>query len=326
MYDLQVNYLGLRLKNPIIVASSGLTKSLGKIKACEDAGAGAVVVKSLFEEVLVKDTENWAQSSDAHTEAYDYLRAEANLQYGPEEYAALISKAKESTDIPIIASLNCLTAKWWPEFAAKVEKAGADALELNIFPLVSDISKDSAALEQSYYDILLSVKKAVDIPVSMKIGHNITALPAFAARLTGYGLKGLVLFNRFVETEIDIETLQLKTIFPFSHSDNIYETLRWIAILRDNIVCDLSATTGIHTSEAFIQLLLAGANTVQLASVLYKKGFKKIKEMLQDLQDWMDMHAFYTIDDFRGKLSFKKTMDTDLYLRTQFLEKTREVE
>jgi len=162
----------------------------------------------------------------------------------------------------------------------------------------------------------------------MKIGRNITALPAFAARLTGYGLNALVLFNRFVETEIDIETLQLKTTFPFSHSDDIYETLRWIAILRDNTVCELSATTGIHTYEALVQLLLAGANTVQLASVLYKKGFRKIKELLQDLGEWMEIQNFETIDDFRGMLSFKKTMkmNADMYLRTQFLEKTREVE
>ncbi|HGY57215.1 MAG TPA: dihydroorotate dehydrogenase-like protein [Caldithrix abyssi] len=326
MRSLQVSYLGLPLKNPVIVASSGLTKSLGKIKACEDAGAGAVVVKSLFEEVLVKDAENWGNASNVHAEAYDYLRAEATLQYGPDEYAALISKAKETTEIPIIASLNCVTPKWWPDFARKVEKAGADAIELNIFPLIGDISKNSAALEDWYCQILETVQKAVHIPVSMKIGHNITALPAFAARLTGLGLKGLVLFNRFVETEIDIETLQLKTTFPFSHSDDIYETLRWIAILRDNIVCDLSATTGIHTSEALIQLLLAGANTVQLASVLYKKGFKKIKEMLQDLEEWMEIHEFDSIDDFRGRLSFKKTENTDLYLRTQFLEKTRQVE
>ena len=326
MQDLSVNYMGLHLKNPIIVASSGLTKSLGKIKACEDAGAGAVVVKSLFEEVLAQDAEAWADMRDAHTEAYDYLRAEANMQYGPEEYASLINKAKEATDFPIIASLNCVTPRWWSEFASKIENAGADAIELNIFPLISDITRDSAALERHYYDILKTVKGVVNIPVAMKIGRNITALPAFAARLTGYGLNALVLFNRFVETEIDIETLQLKTTFPISQGDDIYETLRWIAILRNNIVCDLSATTGIHTSEALIQLLLAGADTVQLASVLYKKGFKKIKEMLQDLEDWMEMQNFESLEAFKGRLSFNKTMNTDLYLRTQFLEKTREVE
>lgn len=323
MPNLETSYMGLKLKNPIIVGSSGLTKSPNKIKACEDAGAGAVVIKSLFEEVLAEEE---VSTSYAHPEAYEYLRAEVNLQYGPEEYAKLISDTKAAVDIPVIASINCVSDKWWPEFARKIENAGADALELNVFPMVNDVVQDSSTVENSYYEIVKLVKSEIDIPVSMKISMYFTALPQFVARLTGFGLKGLVLFNRFVEPDIDINKLRLKTTFPFTTSDDIQHVIRWIALLSDKTICDLSATTGIHTQEAIIKLLLAGASNVQLASVLYKQGFKKIEEFLNGIESWMEKHEFESIADFKGSLSFKNSQSPDLYLRSQFMERIRDIE
>jgi dihydroorotate dehydrogenase (fumarate) len=326
MPNLATTYLGLDLRNPIIVGSTGLTKSAGKIKACEDAGAGAVVIKSLFEESLQQDDLGLDSSAMMHTEAYDYIRAEVNLQYGPVEYCDLIKKAKKSVKIPVIASINCISPKWWPDFAKKVEAAGADALELNVFPIVVDAINSSANVEQVYMDILDSVKSSISIPVAMKISMYITALPHLAIQLGRKGLDGLVMFNRFVEPDIDIKAMKLKTTFPFSDGDNINNVLRWIALLSGRIKSDLSATTGIHSSEAIIKLLLAGASTVQLASVLYKKGFKVINELLSDIEKWMKEKKFDKISDFQGKLNFMNIKTPDLYLRSQFMERVRNIE
>ena len=326
MPNLKTTYLGLNLKNPIIVGSSGLTKSAGKIKACEDAGAGAIVIKSLFEETLAEEDLGLDNATLAHTEAYDYLRAEVNLQYGPNEYCDLIKEAKRDVKIPVIASINCISPKWWPEFAKKVEASGADALELNVFPVVVDAINSSASVEQLYMDILDSVKSNVSIPVAMKISMYITALPYLAIQMARKGLDGLVMFNRFVEPDIDIDKMKLKTTFPFSSADNINHVLRWTALLSGRVKCDLSATTGIHSSEAIIKLLLAGASTVQLASVLYKQGFKKIEELLSDIETWMKDKKFENISEVKGKLNFGNISTPDLYLRSQFMERVRNIE
>jgi len=326
MPNLETTYLGLKLRNPIIVGSTGLTKSASKIKACEDAGAGAVVIKSLFEESLQQDDLGLDSSAMMHTEAYDYIRAEVNLQYGPVEYCNIIKEAKKMVKIPVIASINCISPKWWPDFAKKVEASGADALELNVFPMVVDAMNSSANVEQVYMDILDSVKANISIPVAMKISMYITALPHLAIQLGRKGLDGLVMFNRFVEPDIDIKEMKLKTTFPFSDGDDINNVLRWIALLSGRVKSDLSATTGIHSSEAIIKLLLAGASTVQLASVLYKRGFKVINELVTDIEKWMKDKKFDKISDFQGKLNFMNIKTPDLYLRSQFMERVRNIE
>ncbi len=326
MASLETNYMGLNLKNPIIVASSGLTKSANKIKACEEAGAGAVVIKSLFEEVLSAEDRSMEDAAYMHTEAYEYIRAQIHLQYGPDEYCKLISEAKKQVDIPVIASINCITPKWWSEFAQKIEQAGADALELNIFPMTSDETVSSTQVEDIYYHTLLAVKEIVNIPVAMKISMYITALPHLVVELEKRGLNGLVLFNRFVEPDIDIRNMKMKTTFPFSKEDEMQYVLRWTALLSGKTGVGLSATTGIHNHESIIKLLLAGASSVQLASVLYKRGFKIIPELLKDLDSWMEIQNFDSINDFKGKVNFANTADPDLYLRSQFMERIREIE
>ena len=328
MANLETTYMGLSLKNPIVVASSGLTKSVPKIAACEEAGAGAVVIKSLFEEVLAKDDLNLVKSTYDHPEAYDYMRAEIKMQYGPEEYCDLISKAKEKVNIPVIASINCITSKWWADYAEKIQRAGADALELNVFSIATDITKDSQTMEQLYYEILETVKSKISIPVAMKIGKQITSLPYLVDQLDKRGLNGLTIFNRFTEPDIDINKLELRTTFAFSTHEDLHQILRWVALLSPWTKSDIAATTGIHTAEGIIKLLLAGTTTVQLASVLYNEGLGVIKKFASEIEDWMDSKNFKTIDEFRGKLHFGNTYkySPDLFLRTQFMDKVKDVE
>jgi dihydroorotate dehydrogenase (fumarate) len=328
MANLETTYMGLPLKNPIVVASSGLTKSVSKIKACEDAGAGAVIIKSLFEEVLAKEDLDLVKSTYDHPEAYDYMRAEIKMQYGPDEYCELITKAKESVNIPVIASINCITSKWWADYAEKIERAGADALELNVFSIATEITKDGQTMEQLYYDILETVKNKISIPVSMKIGKQITSLPYLVNQLDQRGLNGLTIFNRFTEPDIDINKLELKTTFAFSTHEDLHQILRWVALLSPWTKADISATTGIHSAEGIIKLLLAGAATTQLASVLYNNGLGVIKNFAAEIESWMDSKNFKTIDEFKGKLNFGNTYkySPDLFLRTQFMDKVKDIE
>ncbi len=326
MPDLSTRYMNLTLKNPVIIASSGLTKTVDKIKAGEKAGAGAVVLKSMFEEVLAREDFNLADDTHYHAEVYDYLRAELEMQYGPRDYCDLIQEAKKAVQIPVIASINCVSAKWWPNFAVQIEKAGADALELNIFKTATEVTENSAAVEKLYFDILTEVKARVKIPVALKIGCNFSALPNFTAELDKQGVNALVLFNRFTEPDIDIDKLELKTAFEFSAPWEMYRTLRWTALLSGKLKCDIAATTGIRNGADVIKMLLAGAATVQLGSVLYQKGLEVIPEILKDLSEWMEKHKFNQIGDFRGKLSFTRTQTPEGYLRAQFLEKIRGVE
>jgi len=326
MPNLETDYMGLKLRNPIIVGSSGLTKSVGKIVACEKAGAAAVVLKSLFEEAITMENYDWESATLSHSEAYEYLKAEINLQYGSHEYCEMIREVKKTVSIPVIASINCISANWWPEYARKIEMAGADALELNVFPMVSDLKTDSSSSEQQYIKILKSVKEVISIPVAMKISMYITSLPNLASELCRSGLNGLVLFNRFIEPDIDIDTLKIRTTFPITKDDNINHTLRWTSLLSGRIPCPISATGSIHSADSVIKLMLAGASTVQLASVLYTQGFKKIGEIINKIVVWLDEHQFKSLSQARGLLNFSLTESPDLYLRSQYLENIRRTE
>jgi len=326
MPNLETQYLGLSLKNPVIVASSGLTKSVDKIVECEKAGAGAVVVKSLFEEVIAEDSWNIGDSVETHPEAFEYLRAQLELQYGSGDYMKLVKEAKSNVDIPVIPSINCVSDKWWPKFAEQLQQAGADALELNVYQLTRDKNTDSAQVEELYYKVLEQVKLNISIPVALKIGMNFSALPHFVHQLERRQLNGLVLFNRFTEPDIDIHNLKLKTQFSFSTEDEVGKVLRWVAILSEMCKIDISATTGVHSYETIAKLLLAGASTVQLASVLYTNGLGVIQDMLNDLSKWMDAQSFQTVSDFQGRLGFEKVVEADMYLRSQFMEKISNID
>lgn len=326
MPDLGTTYLGLDLKNPIIVASSGLTKSADDVKACEDAGAGAVVLKSMFEEVLAQEDYGIQQSTGYHTEAYDYLRSELELQYGPREYCQTIEAAKKRVNIPVIASVNCVSAERWPNYAKQLQNSGADALELNVYSMVSDVEITSQEVEQRYLDIVQRVGDNTHLPVAMKIAPCFASLPNMALRLCQAGARGLVLFNRFTEPDIDVKKLKPTTTFHYTSKEDYNTSLRWIALLFGKVSCDFAATSGIHDAETVARMLLAGASAVQIASVLYKNGLKTVTAIRDAFESWMKSHDFKGLNDFKGSLSFRRTEKPELYLRNQFMQKIRGVE
>lgn len=321
MTDLSTQYLGLELKNPIIVGSSGLTNSIKKIKQAEEKGAGAVILKSLFEEQILYNSHQAKQESipSNYPEAADYITNYTETQQ-VDNYLQLIKQAKAQTNIPIIASINCVDDAEWTSFASKIENAGADALELNIFILPSDSKYEGKQNEKMYFDIIDKVLKEVTIPVAAKISYYFSGLAKFTQKLSWTGIKGLVLFNRFYSPDIDIDNFKLKASNIFSTPEELSLSLRWVAMLSDLVHCDIAASTGVHNGEAVVKQLLAGASAVQISSVLYKEGFDKITEFNDFLEKWMKKHDFETIDDFKGKMSFKKAENPAAYERVQFMK------
>ncbi len=318
--DLSTKYLGLTLRNPIMVASCGLTKTTDQLKKCEDAGAGAVVMKSLFEEQIRATNSGVADSTAMHTEAMDYLMAEIDMMYGPREYVDMIADAKKSVSIPIIASVNCYTSKWWIDYAQQLEAAGADALELNIYVLPFDLSKNSFVIENTYLEILQSVKKQIEIPVALKLSPYFTSFGNFAEKLDQQGADGLVLFNRYIQPDIDIQKMTSSVKPLFDDPIGFTSTLRWVALLSARLKLDLAASGNIQTADDVIKQLLAGASAIQVASVLYKEGLHKIGELLDGLETWMKKMKFSSIADFRGKLNQLNGPNPESYIRAQFIK------
>lgn len=322
MINLETKYMGLKLKNPIIVASSGLTNSIEKIKDLENAGAGAVVLKSIFEEQInneVSDLIN-RDPQNLYPEAEDYIW-NYTRNNSITRHLNLLSEAKKETEIPIIASINCMSASEWTVFAKDFENAGADALELNLFFVPTARQRSSEEIEQLYLKIVSEVKKQVTIPVSVKIGYYYTNLVSMADRLVAHGANALVLFNRFYEPDIDIEKMQITSSEVFSSPADISRSLRWIGLISSQLPkVEIAAGTGIHDGEAVIKQLLAGAQTVQVCSGIYINGSQLIAGMLNDLTAFMKKQNFKKIEDFRGRLSYKNIPDPMQYERAQFMK------
>jgi dihydroorotate dehydrogenase (fumarate) len=321
MTDLRTEYMGIQLKNPLIVASCSLVKSVENIKRCEDSGAGAVVMKSLFEEQIKHTAEDLITKSDAmwHTESYDYLY-NTELDFGEKDYLNIIHEAKQSTSIPIIASVNCYSGLGWSDYAKKLQEAGADAIELNISHVSSDLKKESRDVEKCYYDILEAVKKAVSLPIAVKLGPHFSSLPRVAAELSWRGAWALVFFNRFYQFDIDIHTMKLKAGNRFSSPDETHIPLRWIALLSDRLQCDLAASTGVHDGDGVIKHILAGASAVQLCSTLYLNGLGRIQEILDEIEAWIEESGFTSLADCRGELSQSKSDNPEGYERLQYIK------
>lgn len=322
MVNLETSYMGIKLKNPLIVGSSGLTNSVENIIEIEKNGAAAVVLKSLFEEQISHAASNTlAQNEFAnyYPEAEDYIRQYTRMA-DVEKYIDLIKSAKEKVDIPIIASVNCISNNEWIDFTKRIEQAGADAIELNVFVLPSDISKDGSENEAVYFEVVKSIKKVVTIPVALKISYYFSGLAKTVNALSWSGIDGLVLFNRFYSPDFDIETMEVKPSYIFSNPSDLSLSLRWVAMLSDHINCDIAASTGVHDGRALIKQLLAGAKVVQIASVLYKKGFKEIGSMLEELENWMDRKNFSSLEQFTGRLSIKKSDNPAAFERVQFMK------
>jgi dihydroorotate dehydrogenase (fumarate) len=323
MSSLTTTYMGLTLKNPIIAASSGLTNSIENIKAIEANGAGAVVLKSLFEEEIImetKDNMNKMQASGfIYPETLDYFDFD-DMEDPVANFLKLISDAKKSVSIPIIASVNCVTADKWPDFAKRIQDAGADAIELNIFALPSDFHRTAEQNEQLYFDIISRVTSIVKIPVSVKISPYNASLGSFIKRLGETPIKSIVLFNRFYNPDFDIYTLDYTAGTVFSTPAEFAMPLRWIAIMADRTECDLAASTGVHDGNTVVKALLAGASATQIASTLYKNGFEHIQLMIRQIEDWMKEKGYKSIADFKGKLSQEKGHDPAAFERVQFMK------
>ncbi len=337
MVDLSCTYLGLQLRNPLIVGSSGLTASIENLKIIDQIGAGAVVLKSIFEEQIIFETEKIIESDNSqmkswneafkgivsktefyYDEAFDYLTNYAK-ENTLSKYLKLISDAKKAINIPVIASINCSTQYDWQYFAKRIQDAGADALELNIYLLPSDFEKSGDDNEKVYFDIVQEVMKYVTIPVSLKVGFYFSGLARSLLRLSETGIAGLTLFNRPYNPDIDIEHLQVDASNMFSSDSEYSHTLRWVALLSGRLKCDISASTGIHNRETVIKQILAGADTVQMVSVFYKHHFEILPQILTGLGYWMEQHKFNTISDFKGLLSQKNVNNPAVYERVQFL-------
>lgn len=324
MSDLSTTYMGLKLRNPVIVSSCDLTRNVGGVKSCSDAGAGAVVLKSIFEEQFMIKGDNPVEGYTMHPESLDYLRSGGLMEYAPNALCKMIEDAKKEVNIPVIASVNCQSPKLWPSFAKQIEEAGADALELNIYFLPVEMDPPAADYERSHVDILGEVKKEVSIPVSIKLTNQITSLPHLARQLAEAGADALVFFNWFLEPDIDIMKLRTKNTKGVG---NFHQSLRWVALLADRVDCDLASSGGIQDSEGAIKQILAGAAAVQICSAFYKKGLDELNKILDGIKSWMKGARFRSIEDFRGELSFKKQElsfsglgEAKNYFRAQYLK------
>ena len=321
MTSLNVTYLGLNLKNPIIAGSCGLTNSIENLKAIEKAGAGAIVLKSIFEEeIYLEFAHEFSKLGPLDNnleflDYYDYEIKKDNLK----RYLNLIKEAKSELSIPIIASVNCVTAQEWGFFAKKVEEAGADAIELNMFILPSNLTQTSQDNESLYFDIVSRVVSKVKIPVSLKISPYFSTLGGIIRDLSFSEIKGLVLFNKLYSPDVDIEAEKVVRTDVLSHYGDHKLSLRWIGMMANRVNCDLSASNGVHDWQTVVKMLLVGANTVQIVSAMYKEGFKVIGTMIDNLKSWMSEHNYSSIDDFRGKLSLDNSTNLAEYERVQFM-------
>lgn len=318
MANLHTTYAGLKLKNPLIAGSSGLTNNLHKIKEMEKAGIGAVVLKSLFEEQIDNHAGKLSEMSD-YPEASDYIDAYVKMNH-LDKYLDLIRSAKDTCDIPIIASVNCYKLTQWTDYAKTIENAGADALELNIFVVNAGEFGDTY-LQDSYLNIVRELKKIIRIPLIVKMARTFSNLPGLVEKLKAAGANAVVLFNRYYPLDIDIDRMEITSGKVFSHPADFHDTLRWTAITSGRVKkIDIACSTGVHSWEDVIKGLLAGASAIQLCSVLYEKGLDTVSEMLTCVEEWMEQNYYDSIDDFKGKLNYANIATPALYERAQFMK------
>lgn len=318
MADLSVTYLGKKLPSPIIVSSSSLSGSVDGVKKCAASGAGAVVLKSLFEEQIEAEMQQAEAAETDHPEADAYFH-EMGKHLGPADYLKLIEDAKKAVSIPVFASLNCVSDTWWARYAQQLAASGADGIELNLSRMPRTAEEESAVVENRLADIVSKVNRETSLPLAVKIGPYYTALPRMAAKLKKAGASALVLFNRFYQLDIDVDKAVLVPGYQFSSPAEIHLSLRWISILSGQVECELSASTGVHDGKGIVKQLLAGAQTVQVCSALYQKGINHISVMMKEVEDWMKNHSYYRIEDFRGKLSQGSSENPEAYERLQYV-------
>ncbi len=322
MANLTTRFFGLELKSPVIAASSSMTGNLEQIKKIAAAGAGAIVLKSIFEEEIFQQLQEELSKrpefipDPEQLDYFDYVIKDETLK----KYLQLVNSAKKAVNIPVVASISCISSGDWMLYAQKIEEAGADALELNLFILPSDSSKSNECNEQFYFNTIRQVKEKVKIPVSVKISHYFSNLARIVSDLSATGIAGITFFNRFVMPDIDIEKQQTVIAPVLSQAGEYLLPLRWTGLLSNQVKCDLAATTGIHDAETAIKFLLAGASAVQVASIIYTDGVESITRINEGISKWMDEKGYRSISDFKGSLSVADSKHAPAFERVQFIK------
>ena len=322
--DLKTNYMGLELKNPLVASSSPLTKELDGFKKLEDVGVGAIVCHSIFEEQITQEAReldlSLEQGTDSFAESLSYFPQPSEFKVGPDEYLDLIRKAKEQLSIPIIGSLNGHTSGGWVDYAKKIQDAGADALELNVFFLPVNVETTPDDVERNYEDIVNAVKSNVGIPVAVKIAPYFSATANMIRCFDQMGVDGIVMFNRFYQPDINLETLEIEPSVLFSTSYDLRLPLRWIAFLYSNVKASLAATSGIHTAEDVIKVIMAGADIAMMCSAFLKNGPSHAGKVLADVETWMEQKGYESLKSMKGVLSQKKCANPEAYERANYMK------
>jgi len=322
--DLTTTYLGLPLKNPVIASASPLSKKVDTVRRLEDAGVAAVVMHSLFEEQINHESRELDhylhRGTESFAEALSYFPDLGSLSPGPDDYLELLGQLKQAVDIPIVGSLNGISGGGWVNHAQRMEQAGADALELNVYYITTDPDLSSAELEQTYIELVQGVRAKVRIPIAVKLSPFFTSLPNMAWLLVEAGADGLVLFNRFYQPDIDLEALEVVPDLVLSSSLELRLPLRWIAILYGRIQADFAATSGIHTAEDVLKAVMAGASTTMMASTLLENGVDRPREILSDLRVWMEEHGYESIFQMKGSMSQQAVAEPAAFERANYMK------
>lgn len=322
--DITTQYMGLKLRSPIVPSASPLSKNLDSIRRLEDAGAPAITMYSLFEEQITLESQQLdhflSYGAESFAEAVSYFPDMQSYNVGPEEYLNLISNAKQATSIPIIGSLNGVSAGGWTSYAQKIEQAGADALELNIYYIAANPDVTGAEVEQMYVDVLREVKQCVQIPVAIKIGPAFSSIPNIARRLSDAGANALVLFNRFYQPDLDLDNLEVVPDLVLSNSYELRLPLRWTAILYGRVGADLAITSGVHTYQDVLKSIMAGASIVEIASEFLANGIGRLKEIETEMVRWMEELEYTSVQQMKGSMSQKNVKEPAAYERANYMK------
>jgi dihydroorotate dehydrogenase (fumarate) len=321
---LTTNYMGMALKNPIVASSSPLSHNVDSIRRLEDAGAAAVVMYSLFEEQITFDSfyidYYLTSGTDSFAESLTYFPEMQGYNLWPDEYMNLIRRAKEAVDIPIIGSLNGVSSGGWVDYAALMEEAGADAIELNVYYIPTNENLQGSEVENIYLETLRTVKSSVSLPVAMKLSPYFSSTANMAKRLVDEGANGLVLFNRFYQPDIDLETLEVVPRLVLSNSNELRLPLRWVAILYGRLLADFAVTTGIHSSQDVLKALMAGAKVTMMASELLQNGIRRINDIVEEVQLWMDEHEYESVSQMIGSMSQLHCAEPAAFERANYMK------
>ena len=324
MPDLTTTYLGLQLKNPLVASASPLSKKVDTVRRIEDAGAAALVMYSLFEEQITHDSQELdhylERGTHSFAESLSYFPDLNYLNLGPEPYLEHLDKIKHAVSIPVIGSLNGISSGGWVEYAHRIEQAGADALELNIYYLPTDPDLTGSELEEDYVQLVRDVRANVKIPIAVKLSPYFTALPNIAKRIVEAGANALVLFNRFYQPDFDLEELEVVPNLVLSTSHELRLPLRWIAILYGRIEADFALTSGVHTAQDVLKAMMAGANVAMMTSTLLENGVGRIMHILTDLQEWMEEHEYESIEQMRGSMSQRAVAEPAAFERANYIK------